>query len=321
MKTVLITGSSGFIGSHLVEEGLARGYQVWAAVRGSSNRQYLQDSRIHLIDFDLSDKQQLRSQIDLHGPWDYVIHNAGITKCVNSADFYTVNYLYSRNLIETLWESVQPPKKLALMSSLGAHHPGVRTLYGDSKLKAEKFLRAQYDIKYAILCPTGVYGPRDRDYYLMLKMLCAGWDFRAGFEPQRLSFIYVKDLARVAFMALESAADQASYAVSDGAEYSDNEFTALAKEVLGQAGLGKKRVVCLKAPLWALKMVCIVSETVARWRKKPATLNRDKYKIIKQRDWSSNDESLVRDLGFRPEYSLRRGLEEAVEWYKRNGWL
>ena len=320
MKKVLITGASGFIGSFLVEAALAKNWQTWAAIRSSSSKEYLQDERIRFIELDYVDKEKLKDQISQHlsqhGPWDYVIHNVGITKCVNPNDFDTINYLYSKHLIEALQESGAIPEKFVLMSTLGAHHSQARTRYGESKLKAEKYLKSQTAFPYIILCPTGVYGPRDKDYYLVLKMLQSGVDCAAGLKPQKLSFIYVKDLAKAAIMALESPISNKSYFISDGDNYSDIEYAKMAKKALG-----KKHTLRLRIPLFILHAVSILSELLAKCRNKPSVLNRDKYIIMAQRDWACNSFPIAKDLGFYAKYSLKQGLEESVNWYRAKGWL
>ncbi|MDL2322353.1 NAD(P)-dependent oxidoreductase, partial [Bacteroidales bacterium OttesenSCG-928-A17] len=172
MKNILITGASGFIGSFLVEEALKRNWNAWAGIRKTSSREFLQNPGIHFIDLNFSNKDalkaQIREHISAHGKWDYIVHNAGVTKCLNRADFEKVNYLYTKHFIEALQESDAVPEKFVLMSSLSAHAEA-KTAYGESKLKAENFLREQTGFPYIILRPTGVYGPREKDYYLMLK--------------------------------------------------------------------------------------------------------------------------------------------------------
>jgi nucleoside-diphosphate-sugar epimerase len=321
MKKILITGASGFIGSFLVEEAVKKGWQTWAGIRKSSNKEYLENLPIRFIDLNFADKNQLKTQIleqvDQYGKWDYIIHNAGITKCLNTSDFEHVNYFFTRNLIETLLETGAIPEKFIFMSSLSAHSKSsFETEYGKSKRKAELFLESQNTFPYVILCPTGVYGPREKDYFLVFKTIQKGLDVAAGLEPQKLTFIYVKDLVKVAFLALECPVVRKTYFVTDGNTYLDEEYTAIVKNALG-----KKYVCKIRIPFVLLKTVCIVSEEFARFTKKPATLNRDKYNIMKQRDWTCDTFPLKADLNFQADYNLKRGISECLEWYRRNGWL
>ena len=319
MKNILITGASGFIGSFLVEEALNRNWKVWAGIRQSSSKEYLRDERISFIDLFYPDKEKLKQQIENHtnsfGKWDYIIHNAGVTKCLHSEDFEKINYRFTRNLIEALKETGAIPDKFIMMSSLSAAPP-TDTLYGKSKRKAEEFLESQPDFPYIILRPTGVYGPRDKDYFLMLKSIKNGLELTAGYEPQLLTFIYVKDLVKAAFLAVESAFTHKIYTVSDGNTYSDETYTQLAKKALG-----KKRVLKLRIPLALLKTVSILAESISNISKQPSTLNRDKYKIMKRRDWTCDISPLKQDLSFQAGYDLERGMEECVTWYASHGWL
>jgi len=332
---ILITGASGFIGSFLVQKALDNGFETWAGIRKTSNREYLQDTRIRFIDFNFNDKDKLQNQLSdfrkANGSFDYIIHNAGITKSLDKSDFDRVNYVNTKNLIEALQEVDMIPAKFIFMSSLSAFGmgdevnytpikltdtPNPNTAYGTSKLKAEQFLQSTNGFPYIILRPTGVYGPREKDYYLMLKTVKSGLDIGAGFNPQHLTFIYVKDLVNVAFLALESSIKNKAYFVADGDVYTDKEYTALVKKILG-----KKYVINIKVPLFILKAVSVIAEDISKVTKKPSTLNRDKYLIMKQRNWECDITPLISDLGFSPEYNLYDGLKESVEWYKENGWL
>jgi nucleoside-diphosphate-sugar epimerase len=311
---ILITGASGFIGSFLVEEALNRKYEVWAGVRRSSSREYLQDSRISFIDLNYPDKEKLKRQISEHvsqyGKWDYIIHNSGLTKSLNVRDFEKINYFFTRQFIEAIQESNAIPSKFILMSSLSAY-PNPESAYGKSKLKAERFLESQTGIPYIILRPTGVYGPRDKDYLLMLKTIDAGWNITAGFKPQKLTFVYVKDLVKAVFLALENPVTNKAYFVSDGNIYTDKTYTQIVK-----SALGKKLTIKIRVPLFILKIASILAEGFAHLTKKPSTLNRDKYKIMKQRDWTCDTLPLQQDLGFQSDYDLERGITECVKWYR-----
>ena len=319
MKNILITGAGGFIGSFLVEEALKRDWKVWAGVRKTSSREYLCDERISFIDLFYSDKDKLKRQIEEHqtryGKWDYIIHNAGVTKCLHAEDFEKINYRFTRNLVESLIETDAVPDKFILMSSLSAEPP-TDTAYGKSKRKTEEFLETQTGFPYVILRPTGVYGPREKDYFLVLKSIKNGMELTAGYEPQILTFVYVKDLVKAAFLALESDFTHKIYAVSDGNTYSDEAYTQIVKEALG-----KKRVLKLRVPLTLLKMVSVCAEMFSKISKKPSTLNRDKYKIMKRRDWTCDSSPIMQDLNFQAEYDLERGVRECVAWYTKQGWL
>ena len=213
MKKILITGASGFIGGFLVKEALNRGYETWAGVRSTSSRVNLQDERIRFIDLKYSDRESLTAQladfVREHGPWDYVIHNAGLTKTLDKRNFYRINAQNTANLIEALAASGCKPEKFLLMSSLSSYGRGDEktfrpislddpqlpdTDYGKSKLEAENYLRHQSYFPYVILRPTGVYGPGEKDYFMEIKSVKSGFDFAVGFTPQRITFIYVKDL-------------------------------------------------------------------------------------------------------------------------------
>lgn len=335
-KQILITGASGFIGGFLVDEALRRGYQVWAGIRPSSDRSHLQDPRIRFIDLPYSDAAKLSDVIANHvceeGPWDFVIHNAGLTKTTDKGLFFEVNAENTRRFLDALAPATHRPKKFLLMSSLSSFGIGdehgfapfrlddtqrPNTAYGQSKLLAEQYVRRQEDFPYIILRPTGVYGPGERDYYVEIKAVQSGWDLKAGFTPQRITFIYVKDLARAAFLCLEKEElRNKEYFVADGDVHTDGSFALLVQELLG-----KKHVLHARLPLGLVYGACIACETIGRMLHRGFLFNTDKYLILKQRNWICDTETLCRDTGFRAEYDLRRGLTEAIAWYREHGWL
>lgn len=335
-KKILITGASGFIGGFLVKEALEKGYETWAGIRSTSSRAHLQDERIRFIDLKYADREALTEQLAAfareHGPWDYVIHNAGLTKTPDKKNFFRINAENTGHLIEALAAAGCKPKKFLLMSSLSSYGGGdektfrpIRlddpqqpdTAYGKSKLEAENYLRRQTYFPYVILRPTGVYGPGEKDYFMEIKSINSGFDFAVGFTPQRITFIYVKDLAAVAFLALEKESVlNRHYFVADGDVYTDESFARMIQDLLG-----KKHVFHARIPLCWVQVTCLCSEWIGRLSGKSMTLNTDKYKILKQRNWICDVAPLRDELGFVPSYPLRRGLEESIEWYKKEGWL
>lgn len=334
MKRVLVVGAGGFAGGFIVEEGLNRGYEIYAGVRETTSRRYLGDSRIKFVTFDFEEAESLKKDLAEALPegekWDWIIYNLGATKALSFSDFSRVNYDYLQRFLAALKETGMVPEKFLLMSSLSVHGPmhekdggkfketdipQPNTKYGASKLKAEMLLSMD-NIPYIIFRPTGIYGPRDKDYYLMLKSIQKGFDFSAGYKQQLLTFIYVEDLARAIYDALEKAPVNQTYLISEEKAYTQKEFRKMTANILG-----KKGVISLPVPLWAVKGVSAIAEKWGIARMKPSTLNRDKYNIMKQRNWDVDVNKAKKDFGFSPSVSLEEGLKKAAEWYKKQGWL
>ncbi len=346
---ILVTGASGFIGSYIVEEGLCRGHQVWAGIRKSSSKVYLQDERIKYACLDLSDKALLVRQlkelkVQMNGcKWDVVVHAAGATKCLHAQDFYRTNYDGTVHLVEALREADMMPGRLVYLSSLsvfgairekavrksspdnpwvyapilGSDSPKPNTEYGRSKWKAERWLSEQTDVPYTILRPTGVYGPREKDYFLMAQSIKQHVDFSVGFKPQEITFVYVMDVVQAVYKCADSAsAVGKAYFLSDGHVYNSRRFSDLL-----QQSMGNPWVLHIKAPLWFLRIVCAMSGSLSRLTGRMNALNMDKYHILSQRNWQCDIEPAKRDFGYNPEWPLERGVEAAVSWYRDNGWL
>ena len=223
------------------------------------------------------------------------------------------------------------PDVFMLMSSLSVMGPGdeksykpispddfpmPNTFYGVSKLKAETYLQMIEGFPYTIFRCTGVYGPHEKDYYLMIKSIKRGFDFSVGFNKQMLTFIYVKDLVKGVMDALEKGPLRKAYFISEDKAYTQQEFRQIVCEELG-----KKFVIPVTCPLWLVKIVCGISEWIGKVTLKASTLNRDKFKILKQRNWMCDTTDARRDFNFQPKYSLREGIREAIAWYREAGWL
>jgi nucleoside-diphosphate-sugar epimerase len=341
---ILITGAAGFIGSHLVEEALARGLDTWAGVRKSSKRTFLTDCRIRFFDLDFASAERMEAQLLAakreFGGWDYIIHAAGVTKCLDREDFFRVNTEGTRLFVDTLRRLEMVPQRFVFVSSLSVygaireeasgeaqapwHYLPIReedvpcpnTAYGKSKREAERYLASLTDFPYVVLRPTGVYGPREKDYFLMAKSIQQHTDFAVGYKPQEITFVYVKDFVQAAFAALTRGTIGRGYFLSDGAVYNSSTFSDLLREELGHPWW-----IRVTAPLWVLRIICTVMEAVSHVTGKMTALNGDKYNILKQRNWQCDIEPARRDLGYEPEYPLARGVKETVAWYKQAGWI
>lgn len=332
MKTLLIIGAGGFIGGFIAAEGLRRGYEVWAGVRESTSRRYLKDERLHFAVFDYDSPDAIASALQEYKPesgrWDYIIWNLGATKCANFQDFNRINFGYLRTFVDALTAADMLPERFLFMSSLSALGPGdekgyspltsktvpnPNTRYGLSKIKAETYLEMQPGLNWIIFRPTGVYGPHEKDYLMMIEMIDKHWDIGMGFRRQMLTFIYVKDLVDAMFDALAAGVCKKKYIISEPRAYTQKQF----RDIVGRL-LGKKWVIPLKLPMWMVYGVSTICEKWGTLTLKPSTLNRDKYKIMKQRNWNCDVSDAVRDFGFNPQFDLERGLQETIAAYLDN---
>ncbi len=329
---ILVTGASGFIGSFIVEEALRRGMETWAAMRGSSSKQFLKDERINFIELNLSSQQDLERQLQGH-EFDYVVHAAGVTKCLDKNDFFRINTEGTKNLVRALLALKMPLKRFVYVSSLSVFGairekqpyedireddtPQPNTAYGRSKLEAEQWLDAlSEEFPYVVLRPTGVYGPRERDYFLMAKSIKQHSDFAVGFKRQDITFVYVLDVVQAVFLACEKGQTGRKYFLSDGEVYQSTTFSDLIREELGHPWW-----IRIKAPVWVLRVVTFLGDKWGHITGKITALNNDKYHILKQRNWRCDVEPARKELGYEPHYQLEEGVKLSIKWYKENGWL
>ena len=278
---ILITGASGFIGSFIVEEALRQGLETWAAVRKSSSKAFLQDERIHFIELNLSSEEALKEQLQGHA-FDYVVHAAGVTKCLHKEDFRRINTEGTMNLVRAIMELKMPIKRfvyissLSIMGAIREQQPYTEiqendtaqpnTAYGKSKLEAEEWLsrlnkelgaRNEELLPYVILRPTGVYGPRERDYFMMFKSIKAHTDFAVGYQQQDITFVYVTDVVQAVFLALEKGKTGRRYFLSDGAVYQSSTFSNLIRKELGNPWW-----IRITAPIWLLRIITFCGEYI-----------------------------------------------------------
>jgi nucleoside-diphosphate-sugar epimerase len=305
--------------------------QVWVAVRPTSSRKYLSDPRIQFLELNLSDKEQMKRQMD-GLRFDYVVHAAGATKCLHAEDFFRSNTEGTKNLVQALMELQMPLKRFVFVSSLSVYGPVAEqqpyreicgndtpqpnTAYGRSKLAAEQYIESIEGFPYVILQPTGVYGPRERDYFMMAKSIKSHTDFSVGYKPQDLTFVYVLDVVQAIFLALDCQKTGGKYMLSDGEVYSSRTFSDLIHRELGHPWLLR-----IKAPIWLLRIITFCGEHIGRMTGKISALNNDKYNIMKQRNWRCDIKPAMSDLGYKPKYQLDEGVRLTIKWYKENNWL
>lgn len=326
MQRVLITGANGFVGSHVVEKCNEIGLEVWAAIRKYSNLDYLKASKVNFTSPDFTNIELLKQEIE-EKQYDFIIHIAGITKARFVKEYEQVNALYTANLGKAIKECKHKVQKVVFMSSLGAIGPlryndGLITdntpplpvtAYGRSKLMAEEMLAALH-LPLVVLRPTAVYGPREKDIFILLKTITKGFEPYLGKASQHLSFIYVKDLAQLTVSALFTPII-GSYNVTDGNCYDRYEFAQIVKKFLSN------KTFKIHIPLRIVNLLAILSEKGSGLLNKTSVLNKEKLNELTAANWCCDISRLRSELRFSPQYNLQQGLEESINWYKANQWL
>ena len=188
-------------------------------------------------------------------------------------EFDRVNYLQTKYFVDTLIQLNMVPKQFIYISTLsvfGPIHeedynpihendlPAPNTAYGLSKLQAELYIQSIPGFPYVFYRPTGVYGPREMDYFLMAKSILNHMDFSVGFKRQDLTFVYVKDIVQAVFLGIEKQVSRRAYFLADGKVYKSRTFSDLI-----QKELGNPFVIRLKCPLILLKVVSLLAEFIA----------------------------------------------------------
>ena len=327
MKKILITGASGFIGSFIVEEALNQNFEVHAGIRKSSSRQYLKDPRIIFQYLDFDNDDVLRS-ILANNAYDYIVHNAGVTRAPNEEIYHKINASYTRKLIKILHEENVIPRKFIFMSSMASYGPadfqtkGIVdrsspphpvTQYGRSKLQAEQYIESFTDLPYMILRPTAVFGPRERDFISLYKSLNKGIELYLCHTQQNLSFIYVKDLVQLVFLAINSDLKRKSYFVSDGNVYPALEYNSVLKKVLD------KKTIKFVLPLSLVRVIASLSEYSNKLLGGQSILSKDKLNELTANNWACDISPQREELGFEANYSLEQAIKETIHWNIEKG--
>ena len=324
---ILVTGATGFIGSHLVERLVAQGRSLRCLVRRSSTAGNLPRA-IELAHGDLESGAGLTEA--LRGI-DTVIHLAGVTKARTAADYDRGNAVATANLLRAA-AHLDEIGRFVYVSSLAAAGPSPadRPLtetdeprpvshYGRSKLAGEQAVRqSPLAERTVIVRPPVVYGPRDRDVLQMLRTVSRGWMARIGAAPRRFSHIYVGDLVDGIIAAADctssSTGGQVFY-LANAAPVSWDEFGNLAARLMGR----KLRTVAI--PEQAAYVLGLCAEWGSRFSGKPGILSRDKVREACCAGWVCDPGRARRELGFCASTGLQEGLRRTLDWYKEAGWL
>lgn len=323
----LVTGASGFVGSHLVEALVSKGYEVRALVRDTSDRRWIKDLPVEFSVGNLSDPLSLKEAVK---DVDWVFHVAGVTKARGFSAYLKANALGTKNLLEACWSANPEVKRFILLSSLSAWGPSSPVCpreetegcapvshYGLSKAMAEKEACLYVGkLPVVILRPTAVYGPRDRDILAFFKMVRRGVFLRVGSEERYVCMIHVRDLVEGIIMAaLREVPSGSTYHLSDGRVHTWGEVARAMAKVMDVS------VREIRVPVSIAAFLALLSEFSSWIMGTPPLFNRQKLKEMLQQGWTCSIEKAKRELGFQPRIPLEQGLRETYLWYREMGWL
>lgn len=325
---VLLTGATGFIGSHVAEILVGKGYDVYCLTRKTSSLQWLTSPHIHTVEGSLGNEESLYKAVE---DTDMVFHIAGLTSARNREEFFQGNQGGTRNLLNAVLKKAPNLKHFVHVSSLAAVGPAPSlqqpvdettayhpiTAYGESKKAAEEeVLSERQRLPVTIVRPPAVYGPRDTAVLTFFQTVNKGIAPLIGFSDKHVSLIHSADLSRGIVMAGESERSIGEvYFISSSRFYSWSEVSRATGVALN------KRLLTVKLPHSLVKTIAGVSGFFGRFAAKPPVLNYEKGLDMIQPYWICTYEKADRDFGYRQEVSLEDGVADTVNWYIKQGWL
>lgn len=325
---ILITGASGFLGSHVVEAALKRGHTPVALVRKSSSLSFLRGlSGVELCYADIRNPQEIGVVLSM---MDAVIHCAGLTKARNEEEFHEVNAKGTRVLLEAAATRCPSLRRFVYVSSLAAHGPSdgpsprseedeARPVssYGRSKRAGEEeTLRFQDDIPVAIVRPPGIYGPRYLEFLKLFQLAKLRLLPVPGDGKGVLSLISAEDCAEALLTLVENVIPTgAIFHVDDGERYT---MRQLGEAVFAEVGHAP---VPLPVPMMVLRMAAKIGDSLGGVLGRNFWFNSDKLSEIEGRHWVAGHEALRRATGWRPSMTLAEGVKRMHQWYKSEGLL
>lgn len=326
VETLLVTGATGFVGSHVLEQARSQNLRIRALVRKAEDAQRLETQGITCVRGSLEDPESLRNAV---AGMDAVLHLAAVTKARSAEEYERANVVGTQAVVDAVVTASPAPKRFVYLSSLAAVGPsfgGVPvtratvptplTAYGRTKLAGEKVCEsAQERLILAILRAPAVYGPRDRDVYEFFRLAGYGVIPIPGAAHRRLQMIHAADLARALLLAATSSGANSVYHVAEARSY---EFEEMARMVATAVG---KKARIVRIPGGLIEAAAAISETAAGLIGKGTIFNRDKARELLAPGWLCETELARRDFGFEATIPLQEGLNETAAWYKRNGWL
>jgi dihydroflavonol-4-reductase len=325
-KIAVVTGATGFVGSHLADRLLAEGYEVRCIVRRNSNLQWLANKPVQLYDTGLTRPADLA---DVLRNADYVYHVAGTVKSLKREGYYVGNVETTQTLFDAIEQYSPHVSRVVVVSSLSVTGPArgdmpldeqspycPLTEYGRSKV-AQELLCAQYAqrLPISIVRPPAIYGERDVDVFLFFRSCYQGF-IASTWHDQTFSLVYVGDVvAGMIGAATSPNAVGQTYFISSERGYQWGEIADIVAR-----HRGKRAIIC-RIPDWGIRGVSALAELWGHLRKSPMILSRDKANEMIQQSWVCSSGKAERDFGYRAQMPPQKGIVQTLQWYEQNGWL
>ena len=321
----LITGANGFIGSHLAEELVQRGWGVKCLVRRPHGLGWIEGLGVRLVLGDCRHKPTLGPAVE---GADCIFHLAGVINALRWEDYFQANVIGTRNMLEACCERNLGLKKFIHVSSISAAGPSekgralteddpVRPVsdYGRSKLGAEQAVR-EFGNKFpfVIIRPPNVIGPRQSELREAIRLIKKRIKPAVGKREPQTSLCYVRNVVEALILAAERPeADGRTYFLAHPKAYAWSDITAAIQEALGI------RRVLLKVPYQAQWLVAAASEVAARLTGRKPKLTRTSVLSARKYYWIYDGSLIKKELGFEPRTGLKEAIEETIEWYRIHG--
>ncbi|HEY4107200.1 MAG TPA: NAD(P)-dependent oxidoreductase [Polyangiaceae bacterium] len=327
--TILVTGGSGFLGSHVAEQLSQAGRAVRALVRKSSDTKFLRTlPNVELFDGAIDDRASLERALD---GIEAVVHSAGLVKARSLAEFMRVNAQGTEYLLDACMPHRAALKRFVLVSSIAVGGPSdvhgnpvpldaeprPVTDYGRSKLAAEKAALAKKDaLKITILRPPAIYGPRDREILAFFKSIKLGVLPLLGSPQSKLSMTFGPDCARACIRAIDADVPSGSiFAVDDGSVHTMAELISEA-----ESAVGKRAFLRIPLPRRVVEGAAFMSEAYGKVTNRAVMLTRDKCNELFDQ-WVCDSSNTQRALDWTPSVTFSQGVKRTVDWYRQAGWL
>lgn len=327
-RTILVTGATGFIGSHLCERLIRDGAQVRCLVRPAAPRghRFMPPPGADSVPGDLVSGAGLEPAVK---NVEIIFHLAGVTKALKPTAYHLGNVQATGNLLEACRRAGVRPR-FVHVSSLAAAGPSadgapVResdpphpvSNYGESKLQAETAVRESALAEQAVIVrPPVVYGPRDRDVLQAFRAVSRGIMLQIGSGTSYFSYIHVQDLVEgLLAVACCDSGGGSIFNLANLRPISWREFAGISAELMG------RKVWVAPVPVSAAMLFGYAADLMARIRREPQILSTDKIREAAHHNWTCDTSLAGQKLGYKPQLSFREGVNSTLVWYREEGWL